>query len=342
MAGAPIGGGTFNSTSPGWNPGYANMSPTDTFGNPSSFAAAAKTQASDYDTIMKNYANIATNALNNPITAGSVSPTSVSAPTPVSAGAVGYSNVAPSTADYQQSSDVSNSLGTLADLSSTGGYTAAGIADIRARDTAPTKSIYANAQQNIERQRALGGGYSPNFDATQAQLARDESNQISTTDTAAEAGIAQNVAANRIAAAPGYASAAAAANAAKTQAGEFNASQIQGAGLANAQGQLSASEANAQLGLGAAEFNSQGQFQAGAMNAQNRLGASEFNTQMGLDAALANRQGALGATQGMANLYGTTPALTNTFGNQVIQAGQLGQGQQGLDQRNLALYGSMA
>jgi hypothetical protein len=36
----------------------------------------------------------------------------------------------------------------------------------------------------------------------------------------------------------------------------------------------------------------------------------------------------------MRGLYGTTPALTNTFGNQVVQAGQLGQGQQQLNQQN--------
>ncbi len=42
----------------------------------------------------------------------------------------------------------------------------------------------------------------------------------------------------------------------------------------------------------------------------------------------------------MRSLYGTTPALTSTFGNQVVQAGQLGQGQQNLnDQKQRDLYG---
>ena len=258
--------------------------PTSQFGNPSTFTAAANTQANDYDTIMQGYKDFINKSASNPITS-----TNVAAP-----------SVAPQTANYQQSADVTNSLAGLSDLATTGGYTPQGIADIRARDESPTTSIYSNAQQNVERAKALGGGYSPNFNATQASMARDESNQIAGIDTAANAGIAQNVAANRLAAASPYAAASSAANQAQTQSGQFNANVVNSINEANAGRNLTANTGNADRNL---------------------------------QSQLYGRQNVLGGLEGMKSLYGTTPALTNTFGNQVTQAAQLGQGQQNINQR---------
>jgi hypothetical protein len=267
-----------------------NNLPISSFGAPSNFAAGASQQASDYDTIMKQYQNFTANAAQSPATSQNVSTT----------------NVAPQTANYTQSQDVTNSLANLSDLSQTGGYTAQGIADIRERDISPTRSVYANAQQNVERAKALGGGYSPNFDATQASMARDESNQIAGIDTAANAGIAQNVAANRLAAASPYAAASSTANAAQTQNNEFNANAVN-----------SVNEANAGRNL-----------QAGTGNADRNL-AAQFQ----------NRGNILQGIQGQTNLYGTTPALTKTFGDQVSTATQLGQRQQNIDQnKDNAIY----
>jgi hypothetical protein len=265
--------------------------PTSSFGNPSTFTAAANKQASDYDNIMQQYADLAKSFSTNPLTAGSVSATSVAPqlPTP-----------------YKQSTDVTGSLSNLSDLTSTGGYSPQGIADIRERDISPTRSIYANAQQNIERQKALSGGYSPNYNAVTASMARDESNQIAGIDTAANAGIAQNVASNRIASAPSYASASANANAAQTQSDQNNANIIN---------QINDANANRATSIG------------------------EFNVGTNLDAQKVNRTGALGAIQGQASLYGTTPALTNTFGNQVVAANQLGQNQQQLNNQKLTAIG---
>ena len=416
-------------------------SPTSTFGNPSSFSAAASTQASDYDTIMKNYGNVVSNASNNPLTASSVAPQSIqnassASPTSVTPSTIsspsGYQasqvanpqadqadqisapnavtsqNVNPNLANYQQSADVTGSLSDLSNLTQTGGYTPQGIADIRARDISPTRSIYATGAQDLARSRALGGGYSPNFAATQAQMARDESNQIATTDTAANAGIAQNVAANQIQAGGMYAGAAGAANQAQQQAGQFNANTTNQVELANQQATNQANEFSANQGLQTSEANQAainaineananralqtsqtnqaatnqaGQFNAGqslqantananminqanqfnagqtqqnqqfnannanqtnATNAANALSAGTGNANRTLQAQQANIQNQLSGTQGMQSLYGTTPALTNTFGNQVIQAGQLGQGQQQLNQNNLRNIYAMA
>lgn len=341
-----------------------SQTPISSFGAPSNYSAAATTQASDYDTIMKNYGNVVNNASQNPITPSPISPQSIQSPQPnqaaqvaapgqVSSQNVSSQNINAQQAPYQQSSDVTGSLADLSNLTQTGGYTAQGKADILARDIAPTRGIYANAQQNMQQQRALGGGYSPNFNAATAQLSRDSANQIASTDTAANAGIAQNVAANQIAAGGQYAGAAAGANAETEQANLANANIVNQVNEANANRGLQAGEFSAGQGLQAQETNVGNTMQANQQNAnainqineanaQRGLQTSEqnqnvnmqgqqFNSSQALQAAQANRQAELQATQGMASLYGTTPALTSTFGNQVMQAGQLGQGQQALN-----------
>src|SRR5712664_504849 len=393
--------------------------PTALFGNPATFTAAANTQASDYDRIMKSYGDIISSTSESPTKVGSISPTSVQPFTnqfqdinpsqtrssgSISPSSVRFSDVGtpsnissnsltPQQANYEQSADVTKSLEGLGELASTGGYNAAGIADLRARGIAPTRSIYANAQQNIERQRALGGGYSPNFNAAQSQLARDESSQIGDITTNVNAGIAQNVASNRIAAASPYASASASANAARTAAdqrnvdivnqinelnernrmqteqanregqmrtNEFNAMGRSRTDEANANRAMEASrfnientgrinEANAGRQMEAARFNAEGRNRTNTLNAgiaeanANRsFDASKFNVDAAMRAQQGDRGNILAATEGMRGLYGTTPALTNTFGNQVVQAGQLGQGQQQLDQQKQRdIFGSV-
>ena len=319
----------------GWLPKPPPISPTNQFGNPNTFTAAANTQAGDYDRIMQQYADLAKSYSDNPLSVAPLTAQQTSKQAPISAPTVSFNSITPQTAKYEQSNDVTNSLAKLSDLATTGGYDSAGIADLRARGVAPTRSIYANAQENVNRQRALAGGYSPSFNATQAKLARDESSQIGDITTNVNAGIAQNVATNRIAAASPYASASASANAEKARADQANAAIINQINEANSQGNFAASSANANLGLGAKEFNTSTDAAISEANANRVNSTSQFNTDAALRAAMANRGGQLGAIQGQASLYGTTPALTNTFGNQVIQAGQLGQGQQQLNNQKI-------
>jgi len=330
--------------------------PISTFGDPLNFNAAANTQASDYDTIMANYNNIIKANQNNPITSTNVTPQTSAAPANVTAQTVtpqtiNAQNVTAQKSGYQQSGDVTQSLADLSNLARTGGYTAQGIADIRARDISPTRSIYANAQQNVDRARALGGGYSPNANATQAQMARDESSQISDIGVNANAGIAQNVAANELAASGAYGSAAGAANAQQAQAGEFDANAVNQAGefnaanaltasTGNAANALTASADNAANALAASTGNANRDTQNNQFNANNANTANTANADRSLLAQFNNRNSTIGAIQGQANLYGTTPALTNTFGNQVMQAQSSGQNQQNIDNaQRRALFG---
>lgn len=318
------------------------ISPTSSFGNPSTFTAAANTQGSDYDKIMAGYDSLINSSLTNPIAPGSVSGTQVGAPQHVNTSSINYSPISAQTTNYQQSGDVTKSLADLSNLADTGGYSDQDKADIRARDISPIRSIYSNAQQNAERQKALAGGYSPNFNATQASMARTEADQISGATTTANAGIAQNVAANRLAAASPYASAAGAANAQQAEADQFNANIINQINEANASNSLYANTSNASNALSAAEFNSAGDLSAATGNANRSDTASQFNVQAALDAAKTNRGLVGNALAGKTSLYGTTPALTNTFGNQVVQAAQLGQGQQNLNVANRNSFGNLA
>lgn len=107
--------------------------------------------------------------------------------------------------DQGPSAASQDALRNLASLSRTGGYSEGDKADLRSRGISPIRSIYANAQQNLSRNRALGGGYSPNYAASSAKMARELSQGISDITTNVDAGIAQNVAQGRLSAAPQYA-----------------------------------------------------------------------------------------------------------------------------------------
>lgn len=106
----------------------------------------------------------------------------------------GYQNLSSSPA-YQN----------LADLSSTGGYSEADKADLRARGVSPIRSVYASANRDVDRQKALQGGYSPNYNAVKAKMAREMSDTISNQTQNVNADIASRVAQNKIGLAPTYA-----------------------------------------------------------------------------------------------------------------------------------------
>lgn len=96
----------------------------------------------------------------------------------------------------------------LGELASTGGYSEADKANLRERGISPIRSIYAGANRDVDRQKAIQGGYSPNYGAVKTKLARDLSSQIGDQVTNVNAGIAQNVAQNRVGLAGTYANAA--------------------------------------------------------------------------------------------------------------------------------------
>lgn len=312
-----------------WTPRKSGIS---SFGDPSTFSAAANQQGSDYDAIMKQYQDFINNSSGNlynrnllnysPITGGKsltthpissnnsldpgnpITSNSISSGSPLSSGDpirsaairspenVKFDPLHAELSPYEQSSDVTSSLARLKDLTDTGGYTQQGIQDIRERNLSPIRSIYASGKQGLERQRSLSGGYSPNFNAVSASMARDEASKIGDITTRTNADIAQNVASNRLAAASPYASASASANAAKTAADQKNADIINQINEYNANQKGNIDEFNTSTNIGVDKYNRDTQLGIDRDNRDTRMGTDRYNrdTQIGVDKYNSDKQ----------------------------------------------------
>lgn len=265
--------------------------PNMPYGSPSNFQAAASTQASDYDKIMAGYDNL---IKSSGLMAGRNQAT--------------YTPTSPALTQYSPSANTTSAMSNLSSLSASGGYSPENIANIRARGVSPIRSIYANAQRNLDRNKALSGGYSPNYAAASGKMAREMSEQIGGANTNIEAGIAENQAKNRLAIAPSFASFA----------GDQDRMRM-ASETGNAEAINRTNEQNQNLALQYTGMNNQLQ--------QNQQG------------------NILAAIEAKRGLYGTTPALTGLFGNQVAQAANLGQNQQEINnqkkQTNFGVASSM-
>jgi hypothetical protein len=78
-------------------------------------------------------------------------------------------------------------------FANTGGYSPGDLANIRSRAVSPIKSIYSGAKREVGRQRALQGGYSPNYTASMAKMAREQSQGVADANIGVESNIAQMV-----------------------------------------------------------------------------------------------------------------------------------------------------
>lgn len=173
------------------------------------------------------------------------------------------------------------------EFSQTGGYSKDDIANMRARGVSPIRAAYSNAEREVGRQRALQGGYSPNATATLAKMAREQSQGAADAMQNINAGLAEAV----------------------------NKGRLSGlTGMSGIEGQ----RLDAQLKAGM--FNAEAQAQAQARN----IAAGESAAGRSAAASAASRADQLRALQGMTSLYGTTPGMASTFGNQLLQG--VGQG----------------
>lgn len=171
---------------------------------------------------------------------------------------------------YSQTGRLNEVANQLSDMSKTGGYSEGDISSFRQRGLSPIRSIYAGALQNLKRQKVLQGGYSPNYGAVAAKMAREQSGIISDKTSKLNADIAEKVAEGK----------------------RFGISNL--APIAERESQLT--------------------YESKRDNAAGRNRVNEFNA--------TNRQNSiaqqLAAASGMTNLYGTTPAQTQNFSNQVM------------------------
>lgn len=219
-----------------------------------------------------------------------------------------YTPIAPNSRTYQPSSGLQSAMAQFQNIASTGGLSEGDVGNIRARAVSPIRSIYANAQRNLAHQKNLQGGYSPNYGAASSKMARELSEQIGQANTNVEGSIAEMQQRGKLAALPGI------ANLASEEA------QNQNIFNQNEQNRID---------------------QINQMNATIPLEYGRYNA--GIDNQ--NFGNRLQAIEGKRGLYGTTPALINTFGDQVAQANQQKLQQQQLkqqqDQTGIGLAGDI-
>lgn len=91
------------------------------------------------------------------------------------------------------------------EFAKTGGFSAADLANIRARAVSPVRAVYANAQREVNRSKAIQGGYSPGHNVLQARMAREQGQSTSDAATDAEAAIAKMVQEGKLAGLQGMA-----------------------------------------------------------------------------------------------------------------------------------------
>ncbi len=85
------------------------------------------------------------------------------------------------------------------DFANTGGYSPQDIQELRARGISPIRAAYGNAMMQLDRQRSLQGGYSPNFTAATAQMQRELPQQLSDATTNVNAQLAEAIRSGKLA-----------------------------------------------------------------------------------------------------------------------------------------------
>lgn len=151
----------------------------------------------------------------------------------------------------KQGADYDRIMSGYQDFAKTGGYSPDDIQNIRARAVSPLRSIYSSANQDIDRQRSLQGGYSPNYTASKAKMARELGSGIADASTNANAAIAEMQHAGKLQGLQGqnqlYGTTPALASLYGNQALEAQSQRLQAAGMQN---QLGLGIVNAQNNIG--------------------------------------------------------------------------------------------
>jgi hypothetical protein len=268
------------------------------------YGRGAEANYGDYTDIMNQYRSIASGAGGSGDNGGG------------GGGGGGYSafTVNPGKASY---TDPFNSYGGFQEFSQTGGYSPSDIANMRARGISPIRAAYSNAEREVGRQRSLQGGYSPNAIAAQVKMAREQGQSAADATQNVEAGLAE--ARNR-----------------GRQFGLTGMSGIEGQRLG---ADVDLSKFNVGLDYQGQTYNADAQRQAQAQN----IGAAERAANASSAASAASRGDQLRALSGMTSLYGTTPGMASTFGNQALNAvnagGNFGLGLLGQDINSQQLPG---
>lgn len=190
----------------------------------------------------------------------------------------------PKSFDYKRTDDFTDAIRNLKGLTESGGYTSEDIYNLRERGVSPIRSIYASAGRDIDRSRALsGGGTNASYSALKGRMARELSDKIGGITTDVNAGIAENVANNRVSLAPVYAGVTGNESGLANQYGrqntdELNRADILNSGLINDTNRTNISEGNrAKL------------INVNSINDTNRENTNILNNASGMNTELINR-----------------------------------------------------
>lgn len=136
--------------------------------NSAFYDEAARRQMSDYSRLMDEYSALAREGV------GKNQP--------------GFDKI-----NYTRSPEMNEAFGGYRNFMNTGGLSAEDQANLRARGISPIRAVYANSINEMERQKNLAGGYSPNFNAAAARMRSGTSQQIADNVQNVNAAIAEMV-----------------------------------------------------------------------------------------------------------------------------------------------------
>lgn len=168
-----------------------------------------------------------------------------------------------------------------------GGYSGQDIQDLRQRAIDPLRGVYSRAQSELNRNRALQGGYSPNFAAAQSQMARQLGHQVADTNVGVNASLADAVRQGKLAGLAGETD----INKAQSAEGLANRGQ-QLSGMSGATSLFGASPGQAQT-YGNQMLTSTGQT-SNVENMQEQLARDRVQSLLGMSNVAGNFQSAMG------------------------------------------------
>ncbi len=240
-------------------------------------------------------------------------------------GQFGFQSISPSSIEASQISPSlikgslrdPSSLSAYRQFSQTGGFSPGDIRAIRARGISPIRSVYANAMRDLNRQRALQGGYSPNYTAAVAKMGRGLGEGLSEATTGVEAMLAPLVQQGKLAGLAGL-----------SRGEEAKLSRQLRTQLSNQQAAMEAMRANQATSTQTNLANLNAMMQAMMSNQQAGLSAQGMSEQARAAynrSLLASSGQGLDAIRGQASLYGTTPGKASTFGDMILRLLGLGQ-----------------
>lgn len=105
----------------------------------------------------------------------------------------GLQHITPERVNYERPGEMNEAFGGYRNFMNTGGFSDQDIQNMRARGISPIRSVYQNLNNELSRQRALQGGYSPNFGAVAAKMGRNSAQQIADQVENVNARIAEQV-----------------------------------------------------------------------------------------------------------------------------------------------------